>query len=106
MKENRKSFLVKDGSLNEFFKGIKISDSRGNFIDSERDFNPYSLMRDKLIIPIFKIDSAKPDVVVFELKDSGRMSGKDLVNTYTYEVTGYDNISFELKLIDFKVELV
>ena len=107
MKENRKSFLVKDGSINEFFKGAQISDNRGNFTSpSERDFNPYSLMRDNIILPIEKIDTVKPDIVVFELKDSGRMSGKELINTYTYEVLGYDDVCFNLKLIDFKVNLV
>ena len=46
------------------------------------------------------------DSIEFELDDFSAMTNKGLVNKYRYNVYAYDSATLELRLIDFKIEVV
>ena len=46
------------------------------------------------------------DTIEFELDDFSAKSQQNLVNKYRYNVYSYDSATLELRLIDFKIEVV
>lgn len=92
-------FSVKDKSLHTFF-GITKDDRR------EIDSSPYYLMKEEIILPRNKdLPRDSEAVVIFELEDISQMSRKRLINTYTYKLDSYDDVSVRLTLIDFNITL-
>lgn len=101
-------FTVRDKSLIPFFQTMLTSqqgEMQRILNDNSRPFNPYYLMKDVIY---FKKDNgiAKGDVVQFEIKDQARESDSKLLNTYLYEAFEYDDISIELKLVGFDVDVI
>jgi len=97
--ENKTIFVIKNESADDFFS---ILDKSNNMHDR---INPYSFMKDDMILPIHML---QPDVkaVVFELQDVSRGSNRVLVNIYEYEVLEYDSVSYKLSLRGFSVNLI
>jgi len=93
---------VKDKSVHTFLSenllGYKPSERR----DMSGDENPYYLMKDEMY---FKKSSGLKfgDSIKIELFDQSLNSRKELVNSYTYDVTEYDDVAVKLTLSDFVV---
>lgn len=99
-------FKVKDNSIQEFVTKYVIN----NFRDDSRERpNPYYIFGkgDVVVKSELAEDYGLSEGQSFEIElhDRARESGRDLVNTYTYELADNDSISRRLVLIDFKVEL-
>lgn len=106
MEEKIKVFVIKDQSSVEFFKenilGFNSNIESRNRIDIT---DVYNLLKDKIYIRKgFCGDTVNQ--IRLELKDKSMFSDKELVNIYLYDVCGYDDMSNELVLIDFRIELI
>lgn len=88
---------VKDKSVHTF-----LSENLLGYEPSCCNQNPYYLIEDEMY---FKKSSGLNvgDSVKIELFDQALSSRKELVNSYTYDVTEYDDISVKLTLSDFVV---
>lgn len=107
--ENTLNFNVKENSIQEFAKNYIVH------LENPRDFgrreseviNPYYILgKDKFYVKR-SIKDLIPGIngIVFTLSDESRNNGTKLTNTYVYHIDAYDDILFELILIDFKVEV-
>lgn len=105
--ESKFSFNVKQNGLQEFAdKWIVDTSTRRDDI-RKAQIDPYYIIgQEKMYIKKSFIDKLQGDpVITFELFDEGRNFRSQLVNTYAYSIEQYDDVCFELRLIDFKVEL-
>ena len=98
-------FNVKEKSVYKFLKDrvLEHKPSNNNTFQASVD-SPYYLLKDEMY---FKIDCGVEvgESVKIELLDRGGMSGKELVNRYTYTAKEYDDLALKMVLSDFKVEL-
>lgn len=99
---------VKDKSVYKFLQDRLVNPDKENkdqnYNQGQINASAYHLMRDELI---FKKDCGIElnEVIEIELVDTSRGSGKELINTYYYKASEYDDVSIMMKLIDFKVKL-
>ena len=93
---------VKDKSVHTFLSenllGYKPSERRS----MDGDENPYYLMKDEMY---FKksVGLNAGDSINIELFDFASGSRKELVNSYTYTVSEYDDVAMKLTLSGFVV---
>ncbi len=96
---------VKDKSVSNFLEervlGYKPNDRDG--MGGMRENSSYHLMKDEMY---FKIDCGIEvgESVKIELFDLAKMSGKELINHYTYTAEKYDDVALKMVLSDFTVE--
>ena len=94
---------VKDKSVFNFLEerilGYKSNDRDG--MSGMRETSPYHLMKYEMY---FKIDCGIEvgESVKIELFDHSKMSGKELINHYTYTAEKYDDLALKMVLSDFK----
>lgn len=107
MKKVKVRINVKEKSVCEFLNNNMVNVG-GSIVDDEfntrKGVNVYSQMRDRMYFKKGLIVDIG-DEVVFELFDSSQRTGAELINRYIYKANEYDDISIEMVLIDFKVEL-
>jgi len=97
-------FEVKEKSVSKWFKDNSRHKNVNEFDSCNREsVSVYHLLQDSLIMDLLPF--TPNEVVRITLSDESRNSNKKLINTYIYKVCEYDDVSCELKLIDFKIEL-
>jgi len=96
---------VKDESVAVFMAERLIGYEKPSQHQMDRqDISPHYLMQDKMYFKITN-EFSVGDKFAIHLFDEGKHSRTELTNEYIYEVKAYDDISYEIKLIDFKVKL-
>ncbi len=95
--------IIKEESILLFFEGITQEQYE---MKSSNRLNLYYYFKDNIICEKTKIKFNNVKNIEFTISDFSNGSNAKLVNTYLYEVKEYDSISYELVLVDFKVNLV
>lgn len=101
------TFKIKDNSVQEFIdKYILHKESRR---DTRDTCNPYYVFgKEEIIVrgELAEDYNLNPDhIFEIQLLDHSQGANRELINTYTYELTRNDTISDKLVLMDFKIEL-
>jgi hypothetical protein len=94
--------IIKEESILSFFSEQKIKESQQYSGNGQP--NLYYFFKDSIIVSQSELGGV--NTIEFQLTDTSRGSNKKLINTYLYSVKEYDSISFELVLIDFKIDLI
>ena len=97
-------FNVKDKSALSFLKENLLEcliDGNKHRIDDDQ--SPYYLMKDEMY---FKIDCKIKigEHFKIEIFDRSQLSGKELVNQYTYRCEKYDDVALKMVLLDFNIQ--
>ena len=93
---------VKDESVVTFLKDVTIN--LPEHIVNIQDCNRYNLLKDEILIKRGSIPFN--EIVLIEIKDVSSGSGKELINSYYYEVQDYDDVCSKMILTNFEVEAV
>lgn len=98
--------LVKENSLIGFLSNRMVDYNVDNFKRQSCDgnVNPYYLMKDIIYIKKDE-DLTVNQHIIFELEDESKQTKSKLINRYTYSIKEYDDVSYQLLLIDFKVNI-
>lgn len=94
--------IIKEKSAEAFLTERLLSNKSENYDRNGMPFSAYLFLHREIF---FKKECGigPGEAIRFELFDRGHMSGKELINTYTYIAENYDDVAIKLVCKDFSV---